>query len=72
MEDLSQYGGTPAVMRYLLDKNMLNGDCLTVTGKSLRENLQAVEPIVEGNPIIYPVEKPLKASGSLLIYRGVV
>jgi dihydroxy-acid dehydratase len=70
MEDIQRYGGTPAVMRYLLDKGMLHGDCLTVTGKTVRENLANVKPIPADNPIVMPVEAPIKASGHLQILYG--
>ncbi len=71
MEDLHALGGTPAVMRYLLDQGMLNGDCLTVTGKTLRENLADVRPVVfDGQDVMAPLEKPLKSSGHLRILYG--
>ena len=71
MEDLHALGGTPAVMRYLLDQGMLNGDCLTVTGKTLRENLADVRPVVfDGQDVMAPIEKPLKSSGHLRILYG--
>ena len=71
MEDLHALGGTPAVMRYLLDRDMLNGDCLTVTGKTLRENLADVRPVVfDGQDVMAPLEKPLKSSGHLRILYG--
>ena len=70
MEDLHHVGGTPAVMKYLLEKGMLDGSCLTVTGKSIAENLQALPGLAEGQRIIHPVEKPLKESGHIRIMRG--
>lgn len=71
MEDLHALGGTPAVMRYLLDRDMLNGDCLTVTGKTLRENLADIRPVVfDGQDVMAPIEKPLKSSGHLRILYG--
>lgn len=70
MEDMQRYGGTPAVMRYLLDKGMIHGDCVTVTGKTIRENLAAVKPIAADNPIVMPIENPIKASGHLQILYG--
>lgn len=70
MEDLQQYGGTPAVMRYLLDNGMLHGDCLTVTGKTVAENLKDVKPVPAGNPIVMPLDKPIKATGHLQILYG--
>lgn len=70
MEDLQKYGGTPAVLRYLLDKNMIHGDCLTVTGKTMRENLEQVKPIAPDNPIIRTLEEPIKPTGHLQILYG--
>src|SRR5690606_15215392 len=53
MQDLQQYGGTPAVMRFLLDEGLIHGDCLTVTGKTVAENLSDVKSIMDYNqPII--------------------
>lgn len=70
MEDIQGIGGTPAVMRYLLDKGMLHGDCLTVTGKTVAENLAQVKPVAPDNPIIYPVENPIKKTGHLQVLYG--
>jgi dihydroxy-acid dehydratase len=70
MADLQQYGGIPAVLRYLYDHGMIHGDCLTVTGKTMAENLASVDPVPVGNPIIYPLDKPLKASGHIQILYG--
>lgn len=70
MADLQQYGGTPAVLRYLLDKGMIHGDCMTVTGKTIAENLASIKPIPVGNPILMPLEAPIKASGHLQILYG--
>lgn len=69
-EDLHSVGGTPAAMKYLLEKGLLNGDCLTVTGKSLGENLEAVPGLKAGQTVIQPVEKPIKATGHIRILRG--
>ncbi|MCA9181940.1 MAG: dihydroxy-acid dehydratase [Planctomycetales bacterium] len=69
-EDLHSVGGTPAAMKYLLEKGLLNGDCLTVTGKSLGENLAAVPGLKAGQTVIQPVEKPIKATGHIRILRG--
>ncbi|HLT06007.1 MAG TPA: dihydroxy-acid dehydratase [Cyclobacteriaceae bacterium] len=71
MEDLHEQGGLPAFMKYLLDKGLLHGDCLTVTGKTVAENLAhvtALEPSETG--VIRPLEKPLKETGHLCILRG--
>jgi len=71
MQDLHQHGGLPAVMKYLLQKGLLHDDCLTVTGKTVFENLEAVEPInFEKQDIIYPLETPIKATGHLQILYG--
>lgn len=71
MQDLHNHGGIPAVMRYLLDKGLLHGDCLTVTGKTLAENLASVTPVnFETQDIIYPLEKPIKKTGHLQILYG--
>jgi dihydroxy-acid dehydratase len=70
MEDLHYVGGTPAVMKYLLEKGFLNGDCLTVTGRTLGQNLEEAKPLAEGQRVIVPIEKPFKASGHIRIMRG--
>ncbi len=71
MQDLHQYGGVPAVMKYLLSKGLLHGDCLTVTGKTLAENLAEVPDLdFETQKIIYPLETPLKTTGHLQILYG--
>ncbi len=71
MEDLHQYGGVPAVMKYLLRKGLLHGDCLTVTGKTVAENLADVPDLdFEKQKIIIPLETPLKATGHLQILYG--
>ncbi len=70
MEDLHNIGGIPAVQKYLLEKGLLNGDCMTVTGKTMAENVAALDGLAEGQDIIHPVEKPLKASGHIRIMKG--
>jgi len=71
MQDLHQYGGVPAVMKYLLQKGMLHGDCITVTGKTIAENLATVPDLdFDQQKIILPVETPLKATGHLQILYG--
>jgi dihydroxy-acid dehydratase len=71
MQDLHQYGGVPAVMKYLLAKGMLHGDCLTVTGKTLAENLQSVPDLdFDQQKIILPIESPVKKTGHLQILYG--
>jgi dihydroxy-acid dehydratase len=70
MEDLHRVGGTPAVMKYLLAEGLLNGDCLTVTGKTLAENLDACRGLDEGQKIIMPLADPIKESGHIRILKG--
>jgi dihydroxy-acid dehydratase len=70
MEDLHQVGGIPAVMKYLLNEGFLHGDCLTVTGKTLKENLAEVDDLKDGQDIIRPVHKPLKRNGHIQILFG--
>ena len=70
MEDLHGIGGTPAVLKYLLEKGLLDGDCLTVTGKTLAENLKDLEGLKAGQKIIHPIEEPIKKSGHIRIMRG--
>lgn len=71
MEDLHNIGGVPAVMKYLLKVGLLHGDCLTVTGKTVAENLEKVPDLdFETQKIILPVEKPVKATGHLQILFG--
>ncbi|MFT3704939.1 MAG: dihydroxy-acid dehydratase [Agriterribacter sp.] len=71
MQELQSHGGLPAVMRYLLDKGLLHGDCITVTGKTVAENLENITPIsFDTQDILYPLEKPLKATGHLQILYG--
>jgi len=70
MEDVHRVGGTPALMKYLLNYNMLHGDCLTVTGKTVAENLANILPIDESQDVIAPLEKPIKASGHIQILYG--
>ncbi len=70
MEDLYNVGGVPAVMKMLLEAGYLHGDCLTVTGKTLAENLNDVNPLKEGQEIILPFDKPIKETGHLQILYG--
>ncbi len=69
-EDLHHIGGTPGVMKYLLEKGMLEGDCLTVTGQTLGENLESLPGLDEGQTIVHPIETPIKATGHLQILKG--
>src|SRR5262245_27468738 len=71
MNDLHKVGGTPAVLRALLDAGLLHGDCLTVTGKTLAENLREVESVYRRRQeVVRPLDKPLHASGHLVILHG--
>ena len=71
MEDLHNIGGVPLVMKYLLSKGLIHGDCMTVTGKTVAENLAAVPDIeFEKQQIIRPIENPFKTSGHLQILYG--
>jgi dihydroxy-acid dehydratase len=71
MQDLHHHGGIPAVMKYLLKKGLLHGDCLTVTGKTIAENVAEVPELdFDSQKIVYPLEKPLKATGHLQILYG--
>ena len=71
MEDLHNIGGVPSVMKYLSKQNLLHGDCLTVTGKTIAENLEDVPELnFETQKIILPVEKPIKQTGHLQILYG--
>ena len=69
-EDLHQVGGLPAVMRYLLENGLLDGDCMTVTGKSLAENVAAAAPLAEKQDVVRPIESPIKSTGHIQILRG--
>ncbi|MEE9608900.1 MAG: dihydroxy-acid dehydratase, partial [Myxococcota bacterium] len=70
MEDLHQAGGTPALLRYLLEKGALRGDCLTVTGQTLAENLSELPGFVEGQRVVRRWEDPIKETGHIQILRG--
>jgi dihydroxy-acid dehydratase len=70
MEDLHNIGGTPAVMKYLLEKGFLDGSCMTVTGHTLEENLEPIPDLPIDQDLILPVESPIKATGHLQILRG--
>lgn len=71
MEDLHKHGGVPAVMKYLLSKGLLHGDCITVTGKTVAENLKDAPGLdFSKQQIIMPLEKPIKATGHLQILYG--
>src|SRR5580698_3279936 len=71
MQDLHEHGGIPGVMKYLLSKGLLHGDCLTVTGKTIAENLRDVPSLdFDKQKILYPLEAPLKVTGHLQILYG--
>jgi dihydroxy-acid dehydratase len=70
MEDLHKVGGTPAVMKYLLAEGLMHGDCLTVTGKTLAENLADVPGLKEGQDVFMPIDRPIKATGHIQILKG--
>ena len=71
MQDLHQYGGVPAVMKYMLSLGWIHGDCLTVTGKTMAENLAAAPDLdFTKQDIIHPKENPIKATGHLQIMYG--
>ena len=69
-EDLHQIGGTPAVMKYLLEKGLLDGSGLTVTGKTLQENLSGLPGFSEGQDVVRPLDDPIKQTGHIQILRG--
>jgi dihydroxy-acid dehydratase len=69
-EDLHAAGGTPALMKYLLERGFLHGDCVTVTGRTLAENLAEVPPLRAGQQVIQPIERPVLPRGHIRILRG--
>ena len=71
MKDLHKIGGVPSVLKYMLENNMLNGDCMTVTGKTLEENLSKIKsPDLKSSDIIFPLSNPIKESGHIQILKG--
>jgi dihydroxy-acid dehydratase len=70
MQDLFEVGGVQMVMKMLLDQGMLHGDCLTVTGKTVAENLAAVEVKLDGQDVVHPFDKPEQARGPVAILHG--
>jgi len=70
MEDLHRVGGTPAVIQFLLEHGAMTGDCLTVTGKTLAENVAELPGLSEGQEVIRPWDDPIKESGHIQILRG--
>ncbi len=71
MKDLHKIGGVPSVLKYMLENKMLNGDCMTVTGKTIEENLSEIKsPNLKSTDIIFPVSNPIKESGHIQILKG--
>ena len=70
MEDLHKVGGTPAVMKYLLENDLLDGSCLTVTGKTIAENLQELPGFTAGQDVFMPIDKPIKETAHIQILKG--
>lgn len=70
MQDLSNVGGVPAVMKLLLEHGLLHGDCLTVTGRTIAENLAEIQPLTSGQDVIKPFDRPLKPTGPLVLLKG--
>ncbi|MGE4607821.1 MAG: dihydroxy-acid dehydratase [Myxococcota bacterium] len=70
MEDLHKVGGTPAVMKRMLENGALHGDCLTVTGKTLAENIADLPPLTDGQKVIRPFGDPIQPNGHIQILRG--
>jgi dihydroxy-acid dehydratase len=70
MEDLHAVGGVPAVMKFMLANGMLDGDCMTVTGKTIAENLADVPDLAPDQKVIYPLDHPIKESGHIRILFG--
>lgn len=70
MEDLQEQGGTPAVLKFMLENGMLHGDCLTVTGKTMAENLAEIPGLKLGQEIVQPLDKPIKKDSHIRILFG--
>lgn len=70
MEDVHNIGGTPALMKFLLEEGLINGDCLTVTGKTIAENLRDLPGLKEGQDVIRRLDNPIKESGHIRILKG--
>ncbi len=70
MEDLHKVGGVPAVMKYLLENDMIDGSCMTVTGKTVAENLAGLPALSEGQDVVRPLDKPFKSNGHISILKG--
>ena len=70
MEDLHRVGGIPAVMKFMLQNGMLHGDCMTVTGKTIAENLESIPDLLKDQDVISPLNKPIKETGHIRILYG--
>ena len=70
MEDLHQVGGTPAVMKYLMEQGLINGNCLTVSGRTVSENLGDVPGLTAGQTVLHALDNPIKKTGHIQILRG--
>ena len=71
MKDLHKIGGVPSVLKYMLENNLLHGDCMTITGRTLEENLSEVQsPNMDSNDIIFPISNPIKKTGHIQILKG--
>jgi len=70
MEDLHNVGGVPAVMKYMLENDLLNGDCMTVTGKTIKENLEDVKTLDFNQNVIKPISAPIKDTGHIRVLYG--
>ena len=70
MADLDAIGGVPVVMKMLLDAGLLHGDCLTVTGKTVAENLAALDPPAADGEVVHPLAQPIHAQGGIAVLRG--
>ena len=70
MENVHQAGGIPAVLKFMLENDMLHGDCLTVTGKTLAENLKNIPSLMIGQKVIRPLDNPIKSTGHLRVLKG--
>ncbi len=70
MKDLHAIGGIPAVLKFMLENDMLHGDCMTITGKTLAENLASLDPLEEGQDLIRPLDNPIKPTGHIRILKG--
>jgi dihydroxy-acid dehydratase len=70
MEDLHNVGGTPAVMKYLMGEGLIEGDCLTVTGKTVAENLDGLPGLKQGQDVFHAIDDPIKQTGHIQILKG--